>query len=99
MAKQPDVAMRGQIRSIRKAMTRLVQALEGLLPLLREAEHSAPARARLKLSRARRAALKLHGAYLGHVRTLKARDKARVKMMYKQRGVVAAIALAKRLAK
>ena len=99
MAKQPDVAMRGQIRSIRKAMTRLVQALESLLPLLREAGPSAPARARLKLSPARRAALKLHGAYLGHVRTLKTRDRSRVKMVYKQKGVVAAIVLAKRLAK
>lgn len=101
MARQGSVTIHRQVRSVRRAMGQLVKALEGLLPLLRTAGEPAPGRARrrLELSPARRAALRLHGAYLAHVRKLRVRDKARVRLVYRQKGVAAAIATAKRLAR
>ena len=56
-------------------------------------------RARRKMSSARRAALKLHGRYLGHVRTLPKGAKATVKAIRERLGVHAAIEAAKKLAK
>ncbi len=54
---------------------------------------------RRKLSAKRRAALKLQGQYIGHIRSLKPRRKAQVKAMRERNGVRAAIALAQRLSK
>ena len=51
---------------------------------------------RRKMSAARRAALKLHGQYLGHIRTLSAARRAKVKAIREKSGVRAAIAAAKR---
>jgi hypothetical protein len=53
----------------------------------------------LRLSPERRAALKLQGKYMGHLRSLKPRQKARVKALRSARGVDAAIAFERRLAK
>lgn len=101
MAKRRSAAIHRQIGSVRRAMGQLVRALEGLLPLLKTAAEPAPERTRrrLEISPARRATLRLHGAYLARVRRLRVRDKARVRLVYRQKGVVAATALAKRLAR
>ena len=101
MAKQHGRTLRKQIRSVRSAMGQLVHALEALLPLLRAAGRvdSKPARRAPTVTSARRAALRLHGIYLGRIRSLKAREKARVKLVYQEKGVKAAISLAKRLRK
>jgi hypothetical protein len=53
--------------------------------------------ARRKLSPQRRAALKLQGQYIGHVRLLRPRQKAQVRAMRASKGVRAAIGLAQRL--
>ncbi len=52
----------------------------------------------MKLSPRRRAALKLQGQYMGYIRNLKPREKARVKALKRTKGFRAAIRLAKRLA-
>ena len=87
-----------QIRLVRQSVAALERALRRLGPMLRETPAgAAPARRRLKLSPKRRAQLKLHGSYLGHVRQLKPRQKAQVKALKAQKGYHAAIALARRL--
>jgi len=53
----------------------------------------------LRLSAERRAALKLQGQYMGYLRGLKPRQKARVKAVRAVKGVKPAIAFARRLAK
>jgi len=77
-------------------------ALARLVPLLEQARTSgAPVRAprKLRLSPQRRAALKLQGQYMGYIRGLKPRQKARVKAFAARKGVRAAVDLARRLAK
>lgn len=54
---------------------------------------------RLKLSPARRAALRLQGQYMGYLRALKPRQKATVKAARAARGIAIAIRLARGLAK
>lgn len=54
---------------------------------------------KLRLSAARRAALELQGRYIGHIRNLPARQKARVRALREAKGVRAAISLAKKIAK
>jgi hypothetical protein len=56
-------------------------------------------KAKRKMSAARRAALKLHGQYLGHIRTLPKTAKAKVKAIRERAGVHAAIRAAKKLSK
>lgn len=56
-------------------------------------------RRRLRLSPQRRAALKLQGQYMGYLRGLKPRQKARVKALAASKGVRAAVSLARELAK
>ena len=51
----------------------------------------------LKLSPKRRAALKLQGQYMGHLRNLDAKDKAQVKALKEDKGFLPAIKLAKKL--
>jgi len=52
----------------------------------------------LKLTPKRRAQLKLQGAYMGYMRQLKPRQKARVKAVKEKRGFEAAIRVARTLA-
>lgn len=72
-----------------------------LTTLLDASGDTAPApraKRRLKLSRARRAALRIQGQYMGYLRGLKPQQRARVKAHAAAKGVVAGLALAKRLA-
>jgi predicted trehalose synthase len=52
-----------------------------------------------RLTAKRRAALKLQGRYMGHMRQLRPRQKALVRAQREAKGLHAAIALARRLAK
>jgi hypothetical protein len=72
------------------------RALDKLARTLRE---PASGQRQLNLSPKRRAALKVHGQYLGYVRQLTPRQKTKVKALQSTRGYPAAIALARRLAK
>ena len=92
---QIQKVLRGRLEEIQKLRERLA-ALEGLV------RKAAPARAgrrarrvvRRKLSPKTRALRRLQGKYMGHVRTLKAAQKARVKAVREKRGIEAAIKLA-----
>jgi len=100
-ARRPSSAIR-ELRTIRTSLSAIVRALDRLAPLLRTFSHPAGRnpegrRRPLKLSRERRAALKLQGQYMGYIRNLKPRQKARIKALKAAKGFRAAIGLAKRL--
>ena len=54
-----------------------------------------PAKRKLRITRARRAQLKLQGAYMGYMRQLKPAQKARVRVIKERRGYEAAIRVAR----
>jgi len=93
-----------QVQSIRSSLRRLDRALAGLTAVVQEAGRSRPpaadARAprKLRLSPARRRELRLQGRYLGYMRQLRPGQKARVRATKAARGMIAAIAQAKKLA-
>lgn len=86
-----------QIGTIRRSIRAIERALTRLAPAFRQATKVRAQTRRLTLSPKRRAALKLHGRYLGFVRQLKPAQKAKVKAAQASKGYHAAIRLAKRL--
>jgi hypothetical protein len=95
--------MAQEIHTIRTSLSSIDTALQRLLPLLQQTGTARSAtlarrQPKLKLSAARRAALKLQGQYMGYIRSLKPRQKARVRALRESKGVEAAIALARKLA-
>jgi hypothetical protein len=90
------------VQAIRRSLAAIIRALARLAPALKAATRG-PANPghrsrKLTLSPARRASLRLQGKYMGCLRSLKPRQKARVKALRATRGVRAAISLARRLA-
>jgi hypothetical protein len=79
-----------------RAIARLGPALEAAA---RAGAAAPPARRPRNLSPERRAALKLQGSYIGHVRKLGLKERARVKKVRSEKGVRAAIRLAKALSR
>lgn len=95
-------SIQSEIRAIGKAFSTIGRSLQRLTPLLAAASQTTNASRRgrkLKLSPERRAALKLQGQYMGFLRNLKPRQKTQVKALTASKGLRAAIALAKKLAK
>jgi hypothetical protein len=94
-----------ELRTIGRSLAAIGAALgmgDGPLGPLAAVAAARPERRRpqkLKLSAERRAALKLQGQYMGHIRLLKPRQKAQVRAARASHGTRAAIALAKRLSK
>ena len=95
-----------QVRALHQTLRRLDTELRGLLPVIAKATAAtikgatvSPRRRKPRISPERRRALQIHGQYLGHMRQLKPRQKARVKAAKARSGYRAAIALAKRLAR
>lgn len=89
------LAIRRSLATIGRALGRLASALDAALH-----PSGNPGRSRkLELTPTRRAALRLQGQYMGYLRSLKPRQKARVKALRAAKGVRAAISAAKRLAK
>lgn len=93
-----------EVQVIGRSFALIARALKRLAPLLevRSASQSGnPGHRgrRLKLSPKRRAALKLQGQYMGYLRNLKPTQKTRVKAARTAKGIRAAIALAKSLAR
>src|SRR5262245_17785629 len=88
-----------EIRSIRTALKQLLRSFDRLAPALAAAGTSNEKRLRrkLKITPARRAALKLQGQYMGYMRALKPRQKSKVKKTRETKGIRAAIAAARRL--
>jgi hypothetical protein len=89
-------ALRRSLGSIADALARLVAALEAAVG--GSSKPSTRSR-KLRLSAARRAALRLQGRYMGHLRSLKPRQKTRVKALRAAKGIRPAIAFARTLAK
>jgi len=88
------------IADLRKRLAALeagVMAKDGPFPMSLSRARRGRRKAKRKVSAARRAALKLHGRYLGLVRTLPKAAKAKIKAIREKSGVKAAIAAAKRL--
>jgi len=90
------------IQTIRRSLASIARALGRVGPALEAAARGprAPRPARkLTLSAERMAALKLQGQYIGYIRTLAARKKQRVQALREKKGVRAAIAYARKLAR
>ena len=91
-------------RAIRRALTAIDRSLGRLVALTNEggrgavSERAATTRT-LELSPKRRAQLKLQGQYIGLIRNLKPAQKAKVKALRVKKGMRAAIAMARRLAR
>lgn len=93
-----------EIQVVRSSLAKIERAVTRLAARLREAEAHARSsngagRRKPRLSPQRRQALKLQGRYMGFMRQLGPRQKARVKALKAQKGYTPAIALAKRLAR
>ena len=91
-----------QVQKVIKGQLEIKKLRERLSSLERLVGQSAPARRsrragkvdRRKMSSKTRALRRLQGKYMGHVRNLKAAEKARVKALREKKGIVAAIKLA-----
>jgi hypothetical protein len=87
------------IRDLRERLVALEQGVVSAIERTGRQIAQKVARKKRNMTPARRAALQLHGRYLGHVRPLSKAAKAKVKAVRGKSGVRAAIAAAKRLAK
>lgn len=102
MRRPRNMSVRRDVQAIRRSLGSIARALARLAPVIEAAfggisKPSARGR-KLRLSPARRGALKLQGQYMGHLRTLKPRQKAQVKALRAAKGVRPAISFAKKLA-
>ena len=95
-----------EIRSIRASFRQIARSFGRIAPLLTEVAPTADraagsngGRRKPRLSTDQRRALKLQGQYMGHLRGLKPRQKARVKALRAAKGIKPAIAFARRLAR
>jgi hypothetical protein len=98
-AKDVTNALRRREQLIRDLRQRLVALEQGAVSAIERAGKRVARKPKRKMSAARRAALKLHGKYLGTVRTLSKADRAKVKAIREKSGVKAAIAAARKMAK
>lgn len=96
-------SINAEIQTIRRSLASVVRSLARLGPAIersaREARGPQPRRRKLTLSPRRKAALKLQGQYIGHMRMLPPRQQARVKALRVSKGIHAAIRYAKSLSR
>jgi hypothetical protein len=95
-----------ELQVIARSLGSISEALARLVPLVESSNGASAAVApaartprKLNLSPQRRAALKLQGQYMGYLRGLKPRQKARVKALAASKGVRAGVSLARELAR
>ena len=87
------------IDELRQRLVALEQGLVSSTAVVRKAAtRRAKVKPRRRVSAARRAAMRLHGTYLGTIRPLSKANRAKVKAIREKSGVRAAIAVAKRIA-
>jgi len=92
-----------EIREMRRSVSMLDRSIRRLTPILKaigSTNGGAPVvgrRRRPNLSPKQRAALKLQGRYMGFIRQLRPRQKAEVRKIREERGVLAAVQRAERL--
>jgi hypothetical protein len=99
-----NASLTREIRAISTGFKQLAVSFARLAPILAavSADGVAPRKAtrrRMTITPARRAQLKLQGQYLGYMRGLKPRQKAKVRAIREKKGVRAAIAAAKRMSR
>ena len=99
----PGRTLSREITAVRRSLSALDRALSRLVGQLGNANRTSampPERRgrKLNLSPARRKALQLHGKYMGYIRQLKPRAKARIRAIRMRKGIKAAIAKARKLA-
>jgi hypothetical protein len=101
----PQTSLNKQLRAIRRSTRLIARAVVQLASQVRRVERDAARKPTvrrtrtLRISPKRRAQLKLQGAYMGYMRQLGPRQKARVKAVKETRGFEAAIRLGRKLAK
>ena len=102
-AKDVAHALKRRKAMIRELRDKLAALEHGVASSIADARKAVTRRVgkkpRRRVSAARRAAMKLHGKYLGTVRPLSKAHRAKVKAIREKKGVRAAIAAARRLAK
>ena len=104
MPGKPYQSLRRQINRLRRSISAMDRALSGLARAIIRApatkrRKTAKATGRvMRLTPARRRALKLHGRYLGYIRQLNPRQRAEIRGLRAKKGVRAAIAKARKLA-
>jgi|SRR5678815_3822009 len=87
-----------EIRSIRTALRQLDRSFARIaVALATNSNASVTGRRKLRLTPARKAALKLQGQYMGLLRGLRPRQKSAVKRIRAEKGIRPAIAAAQRL--
>ena len=97
-------SIKKQLRAIKRAIEEIEGAFAEVTVRVRRAERLAARagtrrpRRKLRITPKRRAQLKLQGAYMGFMRQLGPRHKAKAKALKERRGFIAAIALARKLA-
>ena len=92
-----------EVASVRRCLSALDKALSRLAAQARTTVRTAATspmrqRRKIKITPARRKALQLHGKYMGYLRHLKPRAKAKVRELRLKKGLRAAIARARKLA-
>lgn len=94
--------LKKSLRGIERAFADIEKLFAGFTKRVRRAQREAgraKPRRKLKITPKRRAQLKLQGAYMGYMRQLGPRQKARVKAVKEQKGFEAAIKLARTVVK
>ena len=86
--------IRRSLQSIARSLASLIRSADAAT---RVSKRGGRRGRKLRLSPARRASLKLQGQYMGYLRGLGVRQKARVKALRTTKGVRPAIALARQL--
>ncbi len=99
----PRNSISHEIAVVRRSLSALDKALSRLAARARTTVGNASQtavrpRRKLRLSPSRRKALQLHGKYMGYIRQLKPRAKAKVRALRMRKGLKAAIAKARKLA-
>ena len=102
MARQSR-SIQTEVKAMRSSLKQLQRTVERLSKKSRQLERAAsdggsPAGRKLTISPKRRAALRLQGAYMGHMRQLSERQKQRVRKVKEKSGYHPAIKLAQQLA-
>ena len=91
-----------QLRHIRQSLRTIEKAIAKLAPVLeandRTDRNGASPRRKMRITPERRAQMRLQGAYIGSLKQLGARDRARMRKVRAEKGVKRAIAEARKLA-
>jgi hypothetical protein len=96
-------SIRRELQSISRSLAAASRAFARLGPVLEALARGGAAAANIprprNLSPQRRAELKLQGSYIGHVRKLSLKQRAEVKKLREEKGVRAAIRMARALSR